>query len=277
MNPRFVRAIGAVLLAFFWVSPAFAVDKEHRQLAADLRMLQEQSQQLQNLLGTITEAIKALNAKIDDQTNANRKGLADQKLIIDNLTNDVRIIREKLDDNNVRIGSLTQEVDALRQALQQAAARSAVTDSSAAAGTPDAAAPTATGQPAPVAIGTSPQRLWDEALSDYTLAQWDLAIAGFQAYIKNFPKSDMADDAQVYIGNCYLQAGKNDKAVEAYDVAIRTYPGGNAIPEAYYRKGLALKNLRQPDRAREAFEMVVKNYPDSAAATLAQQQLVQPR
>ena len=43
-------------------------------------------------------------------------------------------------------------------------------------------------------------------------------------YIKSFPKSDHADDAQVYIGNRYLQDGKNDKAVEAYDLAIRTYP-----------------------------------------------------
>ena len=78
---------------------------------ADLRMLQEQSQLLQNLLGTLTEALKAVNTRLDQQTEANRKAFADQKLVIDNLTNDVRIIREKLDDNNVRVGSLTQEVE----------------------------------------------------------------------------------------------------------------------------------------------------------------------
>ena len=90
---------------------------------ADLRMLQEQTQLLQNLIGSVTEALKAVNTRLDQQAEATRKAFADQKLVIDNLTNDVRVIREKLDDNNVRIGSLTQEVDALRQSMQQAASR----------------------------------------------------------------------------------------------------------------------------------------------------------
>src|SRR5579862_2485639 len=103
MSARITRALGALLLITTVATPAFAIDKEHRQMEADLRMLQEQSQQLQNLLGSITDAIKALNAKIDDQTNSNRKALADEKLVIDTLSNDVRVIREKLDDNNVRL------------------------------------------------------------------------------------------------------------------------------------------------------------------------------
>ena len=264
----------AALLSPAVATPAFAIDKEHRQMEADLRMLQEQSQQLQNLLGSITEAIKALNAKLDDQANANRKAMADEKLIVDNLTNDVRVIREKLDDNNVRLGSLSQEIDALRRGVQQIASRPAVGD--AAPGAPvDAATPPGAAQNA-AAVGVSPQQLWDAAFSDYTIAQYDLAIQGFQSFIQSFPKDDRADDAQVYIGHCYMQAGKNDKAVEAYDLAIRNYPGGNAIPDAYYRRGVALRNLRQLDRAKDSFETVIKNYPDSAAASLARQQLAQP-
>src|SRR5437660_2516614 len=103
----------AVLL--FTALPAAAANKEHQQLMADLRMLQEQTQLLQNVLGSVTDALKAVNTRLDQQTESNRRAFADQKLVIDNLTNDVRVIREKLDDNNVRIGSLTQEVDALRQ------------------------------------------------------------------------------------------------------------------------------------------------------------------
>ena len=115
------------------------------------------------------------------------------------------------------------------------------------------------------------------AQADYTLAQWDLAIAGFEAVIKYFPRAERAADAQVYIGHSYLQAGKNDKAVEAYDAAIRNYPEAPGVPDAYYKKGIALKTLKRPDAARAAFEYVVKTYPDSAAARLARQQLPRPR
>src|SRR5216110_647239 len=114
-STRFAVVAAVAMLAATATPASPAADKEQQQMMADIRMLQEQSQTLQNLLRSVTEAVKALNAKIDDQTSAERKAFADSKLTIDNLTSDVRVIREKLDDNNVRISSLTQEVDAMRQ------------------------------------------------------------------------------------------------------------------------------------------------------------------
>jgi tol-pal system protein YbgF len=277
--------ISSVLLAVIFVAaaaaPSSAANKEHQQLMADLRMLQEQSQVLQNLLGSITETLKAVNTRLDQQSEATRKAFADQKLVIDNLTNDVRVIREKLDDNNVRIGSLTQEVESLRQSMQQMSAHPSASsggDTDSAAGgasiAPGGLAPGG-GTPAAPAPGltASPTQIWDAAYADYTAGQYDLAIEGFSMYIKNFPKSDKADDAQVTICAAYLNDNKNDKAAEACDLVIRNYPGTNSIPEAYYRKGLALSNLRDAAGARTAWEAVIKNYPDSAAAIQAKQGL----
>ena len=272
MTHRVLGALlGVILLAA--ASPAAAANKEHQQLMADLRMLQEQSQLLQNLIGSVTEAIKSVNTRLDQQAEATRKAFADQKLVIDNLTNDVRVIREKLDDNNVRIGSLTQEVESLRQSMQQAPRPSGTSDADApAAGAPAGGQPPSGGQPN---ASVSPQKLFDSAMGDYYSGQYDLAILGFGDYIKSFPKSDLADDAQVNICMAYLQDGKNDKAVEACDVAIRAYPNGDKIPDAYYRKGLALRNLRNLDGAREAWDHVVKAFPDSDAGRLARQGLEQ--
>jgi TolA-binding protein len=270
----FGALLGVILLTA--ASPASAANKEHQQLMADLRMLQEQSQLLQNLIGSVTEALKAVNTRLDQQAETTRKAFADQKLVIDNLSNDVRVIREKLDDNNVRVGSLTQEVDAMRQSLQQLNARpSASTEPDVA--TPGGAAPPSGIPPAGPAMTASPKQMWDAAYADYVSGQYDLAILGFDAYVKSFPKADLADDAQVMICASYLNDKKDQKAVEACDLAIRMYPGGNAIPDAYYRKGLALANLKDVNGARAAWEAVVKNYKESDAARLAQQRLDQIR
>jgi len=273
MRQRLSIGTLVLVLAACAASPAAAANKEHQQLMADLRMLQEQSQLLQTLLGTLTEALKAVNTRLDQQTEVNRKAFADSKLVIDNLTNDVRIIREKIDDNNVRVGSLTQEVNSLRQSMQQLATRPTMEPDAAAAAS--AAGGTA---PAPQAgvIGDSPEKMWNAAWADYTAGQYDLAIMGFEAYIRDNPRADKADDAQMHIGNSYLNAGKNDKAVEAYDKTIRTYPSGNVVPDAYYKKGLALMNLKNAAAAREAWEFVVKNYPNSDAANQARQRLLAP-
>ena len=190
------RAIATLLgvLLLTAASPARAANKEHQQLMADLRILQEQAQLLQNLIGSVTEALKAVNTRLDQQAETSRKNVADQKLVIDNLTNDVRVIREKLDDNNVRIGSLTQEVESLRGSLQQVGTRPSSTgdaaDPTAAAAAPAGAPPAAGAAPN---VGVSPQKLFDSAMGDYYSGQYDLAVLGFTDYIKSFPKSDQAD------------------------------------------------------------------------------------
>src|SRR6478672_9602617 len=103
--------------------PAAAANKEHQQLMADLRILQEQTQLLQNALSTVTDALKAVNSRLDQQAEDSRRAVADEKLQVETLANDLRVVREKVDDNNVRVGSLSQEVEALRQLVQQALTR----------------------------------------------------------------------------------------------------------------------------------------------------------
>jgi tol-pal system protein YbgF len=285
MTNRSLRPFAALVVALLLASPAQAANKEHEQLMADLRMLQEQSQLLQNMLGTLAEAVKAVNTRLDQQAEADRRTFADEKLLIDTLTKDLSVVREKVDDNNVRIGSLAQEVDALRQLVQQALARTpAVVAVDPGAGGPGAPPPDQTAGAAPAALppplpasgsgsGASPTKAYEQAFADYAAGLWDLAIDGFEAFIKDFPRATQADDAQFYIGRSYLQDGKYDKAVEGFDKVIRLYPASPDVPNSYYLKGVALRSLKQPDRARETWETVIKNYPDSPAASLATQAL----
>jgi TolA-binding protein len=160
-NKLYPLGLGLLTIVLATTTPADAANKEHQQLMADIRMLQEQSQQLQNLIGQVTEAVKTVNARMDQQAETSRKAMADQKLVIDNLTNDARVIREKLDDNNIRIGSLTQEVQALRQSLQQLASRPSTTADAGAGTGAGSATGGGTAGPPPVAIGDSPQQMFD--------------------------------------------------------------------------------------------------------------------
>ena len=277
-GPFFAFAFALAALALGTPAVSAAANKEQQQMMADIRMLQEQSQQLQILLAALNESLKATNARIDaridEQTNFARKAFADQKLSIDNVTNDLRVVREKVDDNNVRVGSLTQEVDALRQLVQQAIARMTApisTDSGAPGGAPGVAvAPPAAGG---ALAGASPTKTYDEAFGDYARGLWDLSIAGFEAFLRDFPTSIQASNAQFLIGRAYMNDGQYEKAVDAFDKVIRSYPMAASVPDSIYLKGESLRNLKQADRAKEAYETVIKNYPDSSAAGLARQRI----
>jgi len=283
-NHIFVLLVAIALAAGYTARP-LAADKEQRQMMADIRQLQEQTQQLQNLIGQLSAAldatVKSLNtrldtkidAKMDEQSATTQKLFANQKVTLDTITTDVSRIREKLEDNSVRVGTLSEEFNALRQMVAQL--NVARVSSGGDVGDPTAAPPPLDAAPAAVAGGDSPSKLYDAAWGDYTSGLWKLAIEGFESYIRSFPTTERADDAQVNICNAYLNDKKYDEAIKACDLAIRTYPNGDKIPQAYYRKGLALLDLKRPDDARQAFESVVRQYPNSPEAALASQKLGQ--
>ena len=250
--------------------PARAANREHEQLMAEIRMLQEQSQQIQAALASLAEAVKTMTTRLDAQQDATRRGFADTKVQTDQIGNDLRVVRERVDETNVRITSLSQEIDALRLSMPAPGTAPAPPQGESAPGGTGAATPPAA---PPSAIGLNPQRLYDQAWADYAAGQWNLAIEGFQTYIKTFPKSDLADDAQFYIGETYYQDSKFNEAVAAYNELIANYPTSNQLPSAYYKRGLCYDRLGQTDRARESFEYVIKTYPDSDAGRLARQSL----
>jgi tol-pal system protein YbgF len=214
---------------------------------------------------------------MDDQAGVSRKAFADQKLLADTLSGDLRVVREKVDDNNVRVSSLTQELEAVRMSLSQQAPTGAVPppsgDQPNATSSPAGAQPPSSG--APPAPGVSPQRLYDMAWADYAAAQYDLAISGFEHYIQTFGKTEQAGDAQYFIGESYYQQGKFREAVAAYDRGISDYPNNKKIPDMYFKRGMAQSALGQTDRARESWEYVVKTFPNSDAGRLAKQRLEQ--
>ena len=287
---------GALLLSL--AQPAAAANREHQQLMADIRMLQEQSQQLQLVLSSLADTLKTLNAKLDDQSTASRKQFADQKLLIDNLGSDLRVVRERIDENNTRVGTIGQELNSLRDAVNTLPSQlqpppapvtmipgpngtmipapsvtpmpgtTAVTP-----GTTTVPVPTGPATPTGPAGGLSPQRMFDTAQADYAAGQWPLAISGFEQFIRSFPTHDKSDDAQFYIGESYQLDGKFKEAVGAYEKVIADYPTGDRVPQALYKRGVALSLLGENDRARESFQQVIRNYPQSEVAVLAKQVL----
>jgi TolA-binding protein len=279
--------LALVVLALL-APPAVAANKEHQQMMADIRMLQEQQQRLQLQLAAMLDALKTVATKLDDAAGTSRKAFADEKLLIDNIAGDLRVVREKADDNNVRLGSLSQDVDAIHQSLLQAPAPGAAAGAPPAGGGVPVAPPTGAGaapgapQPLPAPsggqMGVLPSQLFQQALSDYRSAtspsQWDLAIAGFERYLAAYPKATDAPDAQTYIGDSNRLAGKFSEAIAAYTKVINNYPSSNKVPEAYYRRGQTYEAAGDKVRAKQDYDYLIKTYPpDNNYVLLAKQRI----
>jgi tol-pal system protein YbgF len=266
-----MAAVVAVVVAA--PGSAHAADKAQQQIMAELRMLQEQQQQLQQVLRGLTDTLKTLATRIDEQAGTSRKAFADQKLLVDGVAEGVRILREKSDDTNVRLSSMTQELEAMRQTIASMPVPSAVVPP----GDPSTVPPTGTGAapgtapaqptappPSTPPVSVSHQRVYDLSYADYAGGQYDLAITGFEQYIRSYPTSPLADDAQLNIGNSYYGAGKYKEAVDALQRVIANYPQGDTLPTAYYKLGQTYERLNQVELARKAYQTFLEKFPSGA-------------
>lgn len=272
-----MRTLIVALVILIAAVPAHAQNRREMQMMADIRMLQEQNQQLQVTLAAMAEALRAINGRFDEQAAATRKGFADQGLKIDQFGSELRVVREGVSETGVRLGQLSQEIEAVRLSIPQypPPAPPVPFDPSADPSTtdPNAAAPITPPMSQPAGAGVSPQRMFETTRADYHNGQYDLCVSGFELYLQTFPRSELAHEAQHLIGECHYLDGDHQAAVAAYTQVIVNHPRSTSAPDASYKRGLALEQLGQTARARESWEATIKNYPNTTAARLAKQNL----
>ncbi|HXG68015.1 MAG TPA: tol-pal system protein YbgF [Blastocatellia bacterium] len=119
----------------------------------------------------------------------------------------------------------------------------------------------------------NPDQLFAAAYGDYSRGNYDLAISEFRQYVETYPSSEMADNAQYWIGESLFAKKQFNEAIAELDKVVAQFPKGDKVPAARFKKGMALLELGQEDAARAEFTALVKLYPRSNEAALARQQL----
>ena len=281
---RYTTRTLAVLTLLSVASPAAAQNREHLQMAAELRMLQEQNQQLSLALQQAMEALKAVNGRMDAAMEAMRKGFADQALATKNMAGDVNTIAERARDTDTKLRTLGDEITALQSTITSLASSLAQgpvttpvpvdpTAGPVAGAVPTPGPPTAV--PLPSTLGLSPGRMLEQAKGDYYRGQYSLAITGFEQLIKTpqFATTEAAAEAQFWIGESYYRLSNWNEAITAYNLVLQRSPRAAYAAEAAYKRGEAQRSLGDVASARASYELAIKQYPDSDGARLAQQRL----
>lgn len=138
---------------------------------------------------------------------------------------------------------------------------------------PDAARPDTAGAAVPADSGPDPQRMYDAAYYDFTRGKYDVAVAGFEDFIRQFPQSDNADNARYWVGECYYSMGDLGRAETEFSRVLVDYPDGNKVPSAAYKLGIVNTAQGRRDEARRRFSEVVAKYPGTNEAKLAAEKL----
>lgn len=293
-----VSALVLIPAAFMRVEPVWAdaqdlaVQVQALQRATDsmndrLAKLESVMQQNQQLLGLLQE-VEALKAEV-----AKMRGQAEVQVHqLDTLGKRQNDLYIDLDQRLTDLAKAAKAAAAVEVAqtpvpnTQSSATPAAAVTSATAASPATPAAPAGqraseASSPAPVAVATAmPQldplvesRTYETALNHFRETNYAGAIAGFKEFLKVYPDSALAPNAQYWIGYSYYALKDYKTALAHQQKLVAVYPSSAKVPDAMLNIASNLIALDNLAGARKTLEELVDQHPGTNAANLASRRL----
>jgi tol-pal system protein YbgF len=256
--PVLRRALAAVFLAgAFAVPSAVAANKDIERLQIQIASLQGQVADMQRTAEDTLKEMKRLNEALAEQNAFLRRGVQDRRLQDEAISSTLK--------------DLTDRMSEIVERMQTAAA---APPPAPVVATPPVPGEPAQPAPAPAAAAPpAPRELYTQAYADYARGNFDLAIQEWQEYLRNYPDTDLSDNAQYWIGECLYSKSLFADAVEAWNELLRQFPSSDKVPDARYKKGLALERLGRRSAALVEYRFVADRFPNSEAGRKAREKL----
>ncbi len=159
-----------------------------------------------------------------------------------------------------------------------ASAPSAANNSASDGGTSAGGAPASQAAQAPQASSEpgdpAKEKLYYDAAFDLIKAKdFDKASQAFAAFLRKYPNSQYAGNAQYWLGEVNLAKGDLQGAGQAFAKVSQLYPKHAKVPDSLYKLADVERRLGHTDKVKGILQQVVAQYPGTSAAQLAQRDL----
>lgn len=133
--------------------------------------------------------------------------------------------------------------------------------------------PSGSYNPISSALTVDPKVLYNDALADFNNNNYDTAEGRFITFLIQFPKHELAPNAQYWLGEVDYAQKKYDLAVAEFDKVVKNYPQSEKAPAALFKMALAQVGLGKKGDAKATLNRIIKEYKTSPEYKLARDQL----
>ena len=222
-------------------------------------LVEQTNDNVNKLSGTMSSLQKSVQ---DVQANSGAR--------LDTMSTQVQGLSDNLEEIKSRLGKLNQQLVDLQNTVQSLDAKISGGVPANSGGAPP---PASFGTAKPLANAASPDNsapsgpapsadtLYSNGLRDITSGKYDLARSEFNDYLKFYGDTDLASNAQFYLGEIAYSQRQYSDAVSEYEKVLTNYPKSFKLAPARLKKGMALIELNQKPAGIRELKEVVKRYP----------------
>ena len=269
--------VGAFCGSLIGPRPALAVAREIIELQRDVTTLLQgqkdmgtQITQDHTVMRTLIEQSNDTVGKLNGTMSGLQKSVQDVQANsgarLDTMSTQVQGLSDNLEEIKSRLGKLNQQLVDVQNTIQSLDAKISG-GGSAPAGVAPSTAPGGASATQPAGGGAasgptpSADTLYSNGLRDITSGKYDLARSEFEDYLKYYGDTDLASNAQFYLGEIAYSQRQYSQAVTEYDRVLTNYPKSFKLAPARLKKGMALIELGQKTSGVKELREVVKRYP----------------
>ncbi|MFT6429838.1 MAG: tol-pal system protein YbgF [Halopseudomonas sp.] len=115
--------------------------------------------------------------------------------------------------------------------------------------------------------------MYDAAFDLVKARDFEKAILAFSAFVRRFPDSEYAGNAQYWLGEIHLVESDLDSAGRAFAKVVSDYPGHRKEADALYKLADVERRLGNRDKAVQLYQEVLSRHPNSSAAQLSRRDM----
>jgi len=118
-------------------------------------------------------------------------------------------------------------------------------------------------------------KAYESAYQAFKDKKYKEAREKFEAFIKDYPKNELTDNAQFWIAETYYSEKDYEGAILAYETLLKKYPESEKTSGALLKQGLAFIDIGDKKTGRIILQKLIEKFPDSKDAELAKKKLAE--
>lgn len=240
-------------------------------------------QDIDSLYRQMIDVQKELKQLRSESSMKIQKSQADLDFMLEPLQREIKILQNAVEENRefaqrpqneltafrrdfeIRLNGLEEKIDKARKEME-----AKLNEVSKASRAQPKKEPPPKGE---ASTGEAMEALYKNAKQTYERKDFAAAREKFKAFLAVYPKGELSDNAQFWIGECYYSEKEYEKAIIAYDDVLKKFPKGDKVPSALLKQALCWQELGDKTFAQSLLKRVISEHPRTQQAKIAKEKL----
>lgn len=231
-------------------------------------VMRQSQAEIQSLLSNVSRDIQVLSGRFDENKYFVEKRLKDSAAEIDLIKAQITSIEGQIKETRDRLSALEGQIR-----RQQESEKEQLKENEKKGEEPQKETQPREEQPPKSVAPSDKKSKYEAAYSAFQNKRYKEAREKFEAFIKEFQKDELSDNAQFWIAETYYVERDFESAILAYETLLKKYPKSEKAPASLLKQGLSFIEIGDKKTGKIILEQLRERYPDSKEAELAKKKI----